>query len=96
MTNLHGRMPTRGNPLKIPDIVQVQSGFIEDRHFAQKITIVGNTYYLAYAALGSSQASAVWQVKKIDFVGDDIIFTWCDGDDLFDNVATDLTTLSYS
>ena len=96
MTNLHGRQRTRGNPLKIPDIVQVQSGFVDSPHLAQKITIVGSTYYLAYAAMGSAQSSPVWQVKRIQFIGDDIIFTWCDANDLYDNIATDLTALSYS
>lgn len=96
MTNLSGRMRTRGNILKIPDIVSIQSGFVESPHLAQKITIIGSTYYLASAVMGASYANPVWQAKRIIFSGADILFTWCDGNDAYDNIATDLTALSYS
>lgn len=64
-------------------------------NYATKITTSGSVTYVALAAVGSAQSSAVWQVKKIDESSGTII-TWADGNDNFDNVATDLTSLSYS
>jgi len=64
--------------------------------FARKITVSGDTVYVATAVIGSAQASAIWRAKKIDTVGADTTVTWADGDSSFDNVATDLTSLSYS
>lgn len=62
---------------------------------AKKITTSGTSIYVATAKIGSSQASAVWQVKKID-TSSGVVITWADANANFDNVATDLTTLTYS
>ena len=62
---------------------------------AKKITTSGDNTYVACAVMGSAQASAVWQVKKISVSGSDTVITWADGDSNFDNVATDLTVLTY-
>lgn len=63
---------------------------------AQKITESGSFTYIAVAPAGTSQSSASWQVKCIEVSGSDTIITWADGNTDFDNVATDLTSLSYS
>src|SRR3989304_4994459 len=62
---------------------------------AVKITVVGSVTYLAVAAPGTAQATAKWQVKKIDETTGTVI-TFANGDSNFDNVATDLTGLTYS
>lgn len=62
---------------------------------AKKITVVGNVTYIAFAPPGSAQSSAVWQCQKIDETTGTVV-TWADGNANFDNVATDLTVLSYS
>lgn len=64
--------------------------------FAKKITVIGTTTYIAAAPIGSLQSSAVWQVKKIAVSGSDTIITWADGNNNFDNIATDLTILNYT
>lgn len=64
-------------------------------NFAMKVTSDSSVTYIAIASLGSSQSDAVWQVKKID-TNTGVVITWADGDDRFDNVATDLTALTYS
>jgi len=62
---------------------------------AMKITVVDSITYVGVAAPGTAQATAKWQCKKIDeTIG--IVITWADGNENFDNVATDLTALSYS
>lgn len=63
---------------------------------AKKITTSGNYTYIATAPIGTAQATNKWQVKRIETNGSDTIITWCDGDAEFNNVATDLTSLSYS
>lgn len=62
---------------------------------AIKITVSGNVTYLAIAAPGTAQATAGWQARAIDETSGTVI-TWADGDSNFDNVATDLTALTYS
>jgi hypothetical protein len=61
-----------------------------------KITAVGTTTYIAKAAPGSSQATPVWQAKRISVSGSDTLIEWADGNAKYDNSATDLTALSYS
>jgi hypothetical protein len=52
------------------------------------------TVYLGYAEIASSEASAVWRIKKIDTsTGADT--TWADGDSDFDNVWNDRAILTY-
>lgn len=62
---------------------------------AVKITVVGSVTYVGIASPGTAQGTATWQCKKIDETSGTII-TWADGDPNFNNVATDLTALSYS
>ena len=64
--------------------------------YAQKITEDGNDTYIAEAEPGTLQATAKWRCKKVSVSGDTTTVTWADGDCKFDNVATDLTALSYS
>lgn len=64
-------------------------------NLAIKMTQVGDIVYLGTAAPGTSQASAFWQACKIDSSSGTVI-TWADGNGEYDNVATDLTALSYS
>jgi len=61
---------------------------------ASKITISGGVAYEAYAPVGSLQASAVWKAMATDLTT--LVTTYADGDASYDNVATDLTALSYS
>lgn len=70
------------------------SGNILDFNNALKLTVVGAVTYIGIAQPGSAEASAVWQCKKID-TNTGVVITWADGDTLFNNVATDLTALTY-
>jgi len=64
-------------------------------NMAVKITVSGTDKYVGLAKPGTAQATAKWQVMKIDTASGTVI-TWADGDSDFDNVATDLPVLSYS
>lgn len=61
---------------------------------AVKVTVSGSVTYVGEAVIGSAQSAAVWRCKKIDETTGTII-TWADSNSNFDNVATDLTTLTY-
>lgn len=62
---------------------------------AMKITEVGSVTYIALAAPGTAESEAKWQVKKMDETSG-LRITFADGDSNFNNVATDLTALTYS
>lgn len=64
-------------------------------YYATKVTVSGDVTYVAMAVPGTAQASALWQAKRITVSGNDTVVEYADGDDSFDNVATDLSALSY-
>lgn len=61
--------------------------------YSRKITVDGTDTYIAHAVNGTLEADAKWRCQKIDSAG---TRTWADGNTDFDNIATDLTALSYS
>lgn len=64
---------------------------------AQKITVSGSITYIGIAAPGTEQSTAKWQCQMIDnSVAGTTTITWADGNAEFDNIATDLTALTYS
>ena len=65
------------------------------KQFALKMTTVGDVDYIGEAAVGTATSAALWRAKKVDSTSG-ILITWADGNANFDNVATDLTTLTYS
>ena len=52
--------------------------------------------YIGKAEPGSAEGSAVWQIKKIEIIGTETIFTWADGNVSFDNVWNDRASLTYN
>lgn len=69
--------------------------YIGNVEMAMKVTTSGSVTYLALAKPGTSESSALWQARKIDATTGAVI-TWADGNTSFDNVASDLTALTYS
>jgi len=66
-----------------------------DHPLAVKTTVSGAVTYTAEAQPGSLQSDAVWRCHKIDTTTGTVI-TWADGNGNFDNIATDLTVLTYT
>jgi hypothetical protein len=58
------------------------------------------TTYVCTAPCGTTEAEGKWQIKRIVEATVGTVtttqITWADGNDAFDNVATDPTALSYS
>lgn len=69
--------------------------YIGNVEMAMKVTTSGSVTYLALAKPGTAESSALWQARKIDSSSGTVI-TWADGNTNFDNIATDLTALTYS
>ena len=69
--------------------------------YATKITPAGGFTYIGEASLPKTtyvsralhEAAAVWRVQRTDAAGSTI---YADGNENFDNVATDLTILSFT
>ncbi len=84
-----------GKTVMTTDIGGEQVQAIQGVPLAIKKTPVGTTTYIAFASPGTAESAASWRAFKMD-ESSGLRITWCDGDDLFNNVATDLTALTYS
>ncbi len=51
--------------------------------------------YVGEASFGSNTADACWRIKKITITGASLSITWADGNDAFDNVWDNRTSLTY-
>lgn len=80
-------------PMRVTDLGNLATTAPE---LAVKITVSGANTYVATAPIGTAQSAAAWQVKKINVSGGTTTITWADGNANFDNVATDLTALTYN
>ena len=71
-------------------------GTVEQIPYAMKVTVVGAVTYVAIAPIGTLQATAGWQCKRITVAGADTVVEWALGNASFVHVATDLTALVYA
>lgn len=73
---------------------------IIDGAYTQKIFFDAsdNEEYICLAKPGSATSAAVWQIRKLAYsaTGKVNSITWAGGNDLFDKVADDRASLSYS
>ena len=64
--------------------------FYDDGIYECNLTTVvyedGDVLYICKATIGTPVSEKTWQIKKVDGMNT----TWADGDDLFDNYATNL------
>lgn len=63
------------------------------QNLATETQTSGTDTYIGEAAPGTAKATAKWKAYKVTSAG---VITWADGNANFDNVATDLTALTYS
>jgi hypothetical protein len=52
--------------------------------------------YIGEAAIGMSESSPFWKVKKLEQSGSVLKITWADGNEDFDNVWANRASLSYT
>lgn len=64
-------------------------------NYSLRLVTSGVYTYIGVADPGSSEGSAVWQVKRMDETSG-LIILFADGDDSFDNIWSNYASLSYS
>ena len=69
--------------------------FVDQPNYAIKITVDGTDTYVAYAPPGTAEATDGWKAMRLD-TSDGLKITYAGGTVKFNNVATDLTALTYS
>ena len=65
-------------------------------NYASRVDDQTTYMYVAKAAIGNSDSSAAWQIKKIVFSGTETITTWANGADTFINAWTSRASYTYS
>lgn len=80
--------------LKNPATEEKQDALIGNYALKLDDTTTANVTYVGKAVPGSSGASAVWQVKRID-ESSGMVITWADGNALFDNSWDNRVSLTY-
>ena len=64
------------------------------KNLAVKIAVTGLITYIGKASIGSATSATAWQIKKIDEASG-VSITWADGNDNFDNVWDNHSSLTY-
>ena len=107
INDLYRQLFGRGGTNKGTDIDMAEHGraggvstgqpfkFTDYPNYALKLTESGSDTYIGIALPGTAESAAAWRCLRLDDSAG-LTITWADGDVLFDNVATDLTALSYS
>jgi endonuclease V-like protein UPF0215 family len=76
-------------------IISALGGTVSESTIVDDITTT-SVIYVGKAAIGSSEAAAVWQIKKIDETSGMLKILWADGNDNKDNNWANRVSLSYS
>jgi hypothetical protein len=59
-------------------------------------TVSDSIMYKAEAAVGSVESAAVWRIRKITIVNDDVTETWASGNANFDKIWDNRASLIYT
>lgn len=51
--------------------------------------------YVGEASLGAPESSPIWRIKKLETIGSVFKITWADGNQAFDNVWNDRSSLTF-
>ena len=72
-------------------------GVVTEGNFTQKVEKVDSaTTYIGVAQIGTSAASAGWQIYKVTVSGTVTSIEWAEGTDAFTNIWNDRATYTYS
>lgn len=58
-------------------------------------TSTTDVVYIGFAEIASATSSPVWQIQKIS-TASGVVITYADGDDAFDNIWDNRTSITYS
>lgn len=51
--------------------------------------------YVGEASLGAPESFPIWRIKKLETIGSLFKITWADGNQAFDNIWDDRSSLTY-
>lgn len=68
----------------------------ESEDYLTLIDEAGANTYIGIASVGSSSASPLWKIKRINEAGAATIVSWADGSTSFDKVWNDRLTYNYT
>jgi hypothetical protein len=95
LTSLAGLSYSEGDVLTIVNNSPVWENMAQS--YAVRYDDVGSDIaYLGEAIVGTSSASALWRIRKLDSSNLDLVVTWADGDSDFNNIWDDRISLTYS
>lgn len=90
----------RGLDVNVADITLNKSNdSVSTESFDQSTRIdeaSSSVSYFGFAEVGSSEASAVWKIKKMSTSGSQMTITYADGNSSYDNIWANRASLSYS
>lgn len=69
---------------------------VEGSMWTKRVDTVGDIIYIGEAEVGSLESSPVWRISRTEFLGDDVVILWANGDALFTKVWNNRLSLSYS
>ncbi len=92
-------MATR-KPITVDDLgtIHAQSVILSSGGKLIDATSTTDVIYICEAEPGVATSAALWRIKKVSFppTASFILVQWADGDQRFNNVCDDRTSLSYS
>lgn len=82
---------------RLQDLIDAvnNSGSVNYTTRIEEDSVNSNYTYIGNAAIGSSEGSAVWQIKRLDATTG-LVKLFADGDDSFNNIWSNRESLSYS
>lgn len=79
-----------------PTVLGIINGTGDEVPYTRLIDTDGTYMYVGEADPGTDVASALWRIKRVEFIGDDIEIKWAGGNANFDNIWNDRAAESYS
>lgn len=64
--------------------------------YAERVDDLGTTLYVGKASLGVDDSSSAWSIKRVQFVGNEIVTKWANGSNSFINSWSSRASYTYS
>jgi hypothetical protein len=95
-----GMVGVSGDTLKVSDeavVNAIDNISISETVYSQIIRVSGDYTYVMKSSPGAgTSGDAVWQIQRVESVGDNVDILWADGNANFDNVASGYLGLTYT
>ena len=79
-----------------PTVLGIVNGTGDEVPYTRLIDTDGSYMYIGEADPGTAEGAALWRIKRVEFIGDDIEIKWAAGTATFDKVWTNRASEAYS